>query len=119
MSRRLAHRAPDVLIAIVELHAELADRADLRMIATQVHVKLVVAGELPAAALAVHDMHHGDVPQLHAAQDFRPGSTLEEAVVVNSTTLSLCQSNKPLQTRIYRCSVTATALDRLLAGVSC
>ena len=119
MSRGQAHRAPYILIAVMELHAELADRADLRMVAAQVHVELVVAGELPATALAVHDMHHGDVPQLHAAQDFRPGSTLEEAVIVNPTISSLCQSDKPLQTRIHRCSLTATALDRLLAGLSC
>ena len=119
MSRRQAHRAPDILVAIMELHAELADRADLRMVATQVHVEFVVARELPAAALAVHDMHHRDVPQLYAAQDFRPGSTLEEAAIVNPTTSSPCQSNKPLQTRIHRCSITATALDRLLAGLSC
>ena len=77
MSRRQAHRAPDVLVAIMELHAELADRADLRMVAAQVHVELVVAREVPAAALAVHDMHHGDVPQLHAARHIRPGSILK------------------------------------------
>ena len=74
---RQAHRAPDILVAIVEFHAELADRADLCMVAAQVHVELVIAREVPAAALAVHDMHHGDVPQLHAARDFRPGRIVD------------------------------------------
>ena len=50
------------------------------MVAAQVHVEFVVAREVPAAALAVHDMHHGNVPQLHAAQVFRPGKNMEQAV---------------------------------------
>ena len=46
---------------------ELPDRADLCVVAAQVHVELVIPRELPAAPLAVHHMHHGDVTNLHRA----------------------------------------------------
>ena len=50
----------------MELHVELADGADEGVVAAQVHVELVVAREIPAAALAVHHVHHGDVADLHS-----------------------------------------------------
>ena len=64
----MTHSAPDVFIAIMEAHKEFANRANESVVAAQVHVELVVAREVPPAAIAVHHMHHGDVAQLHSTR---------------------------------------------------
>lgn len=58
---RVTHCTPDVLVAVMEAHVEFANRADESIIPAQVHVELVIARELPAAAIAVHHVHHGNV----------------------------------------------------------
>ena len=59
-----AHRAPAVLIAIMELDKELADGANDGMVAPQLHVELIIGVKAPAAALGVHHMHHRHMPDL-------------------------------------------------------
>lgn len=61
-----AYRAPDEVVPIMKLHVELASRADDGVVAAQCHLKHVVPGEFPAATLAEHHMHHGDMLQLHS-----------------------------------------------------
>lgn len=82
----VTHCTPDVLVAIMEAHIELANRADEGIVAAQVHVELVVARELPAAAVAVHHVHHGNVAQLHSTHTgFRASTHRQGGCPINDS----------------------------------
>ena len=63
-AERGAHRAPAVLITIVEFDIELADWANDSVVAPELHGELVVCVKLPAAAIAMEHMHHRHVLNL-------------------------------------------------------